>query len=201
MGVTHGLPFESVRLLYINTSSRNVFVYIPWLDVYHFLSAQSLKCTFPTPVSPKFSKKSKLSHHKQPAQPYRNHGSLADTLGPRLRHFHALLHVGGTQHDANGNDCRPALPQRGPSSIDHLVFATYQSAVAGASPLRLSGDLLDNLRVWVARADCRQVPTSICSISQRAGCEGARERLGSGQPCRELDQGLVMGACVQKAAE
>ena len=45
-------------------------------------------------------------------------------------------------------------------------FATYQSA---ASPLRLSGDSPDN----------RSGGTVRFNISQRAGCEGARERLGS----------------------
>ena len=45
-------------------------------------------------------------------------------------------------------------------------FATYQSA---ASPLRLSGDSPDNRSGGAVRFN----------ISQRAGCEGARERLGS----------------------
>ena len=49
-------------------------------------------------------------------------------------------------------------------------FATYQSA---ASPLRLSGDSPDN------HADNRSGGAVRFNISQRAGCEGARERLGS----------------------
>ena len=45
-------------------------------------------------------------------------------------------------------------------------FATYQSA---ASPLRLSGDSPDNRSGGAVRFN----------VSQRAGCEGARESLGS----------------------
>jgi len=58
MGVTHGLPFECATSKPIGV--LGMCLYIAWLDVYHFLSAQSLKCTFPTPVSTKFSKRSKL---------------------------------------------------------------------------------------------------------------------------------------------
>ena len=60
MGVTHGLLFECATSESIGV--LGMCLYIPWLDVYHFLSAQSLKCTFPTPVSTQFSKKSELTH-------------------------------------------------------------------------------------------------------------------------------------------
>ena len=93
------------------------------------------------------------SHHKQS---YRKHGFSADTLVPPMT-LSPLLVARSTMQMATIADLRC-----------HSVasFATYQSA---GSPLRLSGDSPDNRSGGAVRFN----------VSQRAGCEGARESLGS----------------------
>jgi hypothetical protein len=50
-----------------------------------------------------------------------------DTRLSHLRHFHHS--VGGTQHDANGNECGPALPQVG--IVRDLPIRGVTAAVVG----------------------------------------------------------------------
>ena len=50
----------------------------------------------------------------------------ADTLGPPTTLSPA---VGSTQHDENGNDCRPALPQLG--IVRDLPFRGVTAAIVG----------------------------------------------------------------------
>ena len=89
-------------------------------------------------------------------QPYRNHGSLPILLAHLLT-LALLLVARSTMEMATNADLR----------CHRLAsFATYHFA---ASPLRLSGDSPDNRSGGAVRFN----------LSQRAGCEGARESRGS----------------------